>query len=202
MKTLLSIVAIMATITVAEAKQGIGYDDFNKAISYKYWAEKVGFQGELSGKYEGVRTGTAYSHDASYIKANLTALVLYPIATADKFHLNGAAGFSYIMQNNIGRVEGVNQTDMGIPLRLMIEYYVTDNFAFECGFGVNFTINGDKTDSSDVVLTPGYKDMTTVGYPLSISGSTGLAFHFYFPETAKVATEATPVETPETEDAE
>ncbi|MFA5033103.1 MAG: hypothetical protein WC614_08795 [bacterium] len=197
MKTLLSIVAIMATITVAEAKMGIGYDVKNSAVSYKYWAEKVGFQGELRAKYQGAESGA--TTQASSMTLDATAYVLYPIAKADKFHLNGAAGVSYVMYNNLDQVEDRTKTNMGLRLGFIPEYYVTDNFSFECFFGVGITMVGE-TKNDTVGMKDDYKTLEIMGDGLSLSS--GVAFHFYFPETVKAAAEATPAETPEEEDAE
>ncbi|MDD2890663.1 MAG: hypothetical protein PHE49_08510 [bacterium] len=199
MKTLLSIVAIMATITVAEAKMGIGYDAKNSAVSYKYWAEKVGFQGEARVDYKGAESGA--TTQASSMTLDFTALVLYPIAKADKFHLNGIAGISYIMNDNLNQVEDRTKTNMGFRIGLSPEYYVTDNFSFECSFGVAISMYGE-TKNDTVGMKDDYKTLETFGTPLAISSASGISFHFYFPETVKAAAESTPAETPEEEDAE
>ncbi len=174
-KIIISIIAIMAMTSAVLAKSGIGYDDFNKAISYKYLAPKVGLQVEASTNYIGYKASDTVKVNSNVL--NLTGIILYPVATAGQFHLNAGLGVSYIINSNIGQVEGLNRNDMGIKVELVPEYYVTPNFSFESAFGVNFNMWGETTNDT-IGYEDNYKSIVTFGYPVSLNG--GLVFHYYF----------------------
>jgi hypothetical protein len=183
-KLLIAGMALMILSTASFAKIGIGYDGYNSAVSVKYWAEKFGFQGMFRMDYNGLATNGDSATQTDNMVLDFTAKFLFPILKAEKIQLNGVLGIGIVNATGVGYVKDCSKMDIGFLLGLSPEYYVLPNLSFETTFGIGGTMFG-ATKIGDDELKDDKMEFNTLGNNLSIS--TGVAFHYYFPETAAAA---------------
>lgn len=184
-----TVLMLLGTASLSYAKLGVGYDGYNStprygAVSFKYWAEKYGFQGMLGFDYDGAESGR--TSDVENMLVDFTAKFLFPLVKAEKLWLNGVLSLGIVYESGIEHVTDCTRMNTGFLVGLSPEYYVFDNLSFETTFGIGGTMYG-KTKTGTVEDTDDYMTFETFGKEIGIS--TGVAFHYYFPEAASVTIE-------------
>lgn len=182
MKKMFVALAVLSIVSVtAYGKVGVGYTDFDKALSVKYWMEDYGFQGTVYAYYQQAEESQA----ESFSEYDISVYFLYPLLKKDNLWFNAVLGGSYVVESNIGYVNK-DRNSISVTLALSPELYVRENLSLECMFGVRYAMYGDKkVDDLEPTISDKHNVMTTFGFPMSLSG--GLAFHYYFPEVASTA---------------
>jgi len=164
---------------------GLGYDGSLgglQALSFKYWASRIGFQVLFGMRFEAFREGSSADNDRAGFGFGITGRFNLKLLQGDLVQLNLVAGAGMVMFRRPSSSSGSSTSfDFVAEVGIQPEVFITRTFTFHglVGFGMLMPGGDSPSGEDSFVLNLGTTSSSLFGV------LAGLGFTFYLVPKAK-----------------
>lgn len=148
MRSVLMVMAVAFMVSIPASAQvgggglAVGYDQDVEGISLRYMPGGLGFEGILG---FGLTSPDDDDLDSAF-DLNLGFHVLLPLATTNRFRLNGIGGF-WVFLDQSENPNADSSTDLAFVVGVEPELFVLDSFSISTKMGVQLYLDDEPNDN-------------------------------------------------------